>query len=63
MLHRNSAGAYRNQTSEGQVVQLYTAQSDARTTVDQEVAGSIPASRGNILSWRLIIKYFLGSFR
>ena len=31
------------------------AQSDARPTGDQEVAGSIPAGSGNILSWRLIM--------
>ena len=31
-------------------------------TGDQEVAGSTPAEVGNILSWRLIIKYFLRSF-
>ena len=30
-----------------------------RLTVDQEVAGSTPAEVSNILSWRLIIKYFL----
>ena len=29
---------------------------------DQEVAGSILAGSGNILSWRLIMKYFLRSF-
>ena len=29
---------------------------------DQEVAGSTPAEVGNILSWRLITKYFLRSF-
>ena len=29
---------------------------------DQEVAGSTPAEVGNILSWRLIMKYFLRSF-
>ena len=29
---------------------------------DQEVAGSTPAEVGNILSWRLIVKYFLRSF-
>ena len=29
-------------------------------TGDQEVMGSIPAEVGNILSWRLIMKYFLG---
>ena len=39
------------------VVQL-----DARPTGDQEVAGSTPAKVGNILSWRLIMKYFLRSF-
>ena len=31
-------------------------------TGDQEVAGSTPAEVGNILSWRLIMKYFLRSF-
>ena len=39
------------------------AQLDARPTGDQEVAGSTPAEEvGNILSWRLIMKYFLRSF-
>ena len=33
-----------------------------RPTGDQEVAGSTPADVGNILSWRLIMKYFLRSF-
>ena len=33
-----------------------------RPTGDQEVAGSTPAKVGNILSWRLIVKYFLRSF-
>ena len=33
-----------------------------RPTGDQEVAGSTPAGVGNILSWRLIMKYFLRSF-
>ena len=33
-----------------------------RPTGDQEVAGSNPAEVGNILSWRLNIKYFLRSF-
>ena len=33
-----------------------------RPTGDQEVAGSTPAKDGNILSWRLIMKYFLRSF-
>ena len=31
-------------------------------TRDQEVAGSIPTEVSNILSWRLIMKYFLRSF-
>ena len=31
-------------------------------TGDQEVTGSTPAEVGNILSWRLIMKYFLRSF-
>ena len=31
-------------------------------TGDQDVAGSTPAEVGNILSWRLIMKYFLQSF-
>ena len=33
-----------------------------RPTGDQEVAGSTPAEVGNILSWRLIMKYFLRSY-
>ena len=33
-----------------------------RPTGDQEVTGSTPAEVGNILSWRLIMKYFLRSF-
>ena len=33
-----------------------------RLTGDQEVMGSTPAVVGNILSWRLIMKYFLWSF-
>ena len=33
-----------------------------RPTGDQEVPGSTPAEVGNILSWRLIMKYFLWSF-
>ena len=33
-----------------------------RLTGDQEVAGSTPTEVGNILSWRLIMKYFLRSF-
>ena len=38
------------------------AQLDARPTGDQEVAGSTPTEVGNILSWRIIIKYFLRLF-
>ena len=34
------------------------AKTDASRTGDQEVAGSIPARSGNILSWGLIMKYF-----
>ena len=37
-------------------------QSNAHPTGDQEVTGLIPAESGNILSWRLIMKYFLQSF-
>ena len=33
-----------------------------RLTGDQEVAGSTPSKVGSILSWRLIMKYFLRSF-
>ena len=33
-----------------------------RPTGDQEVEGSTPAEVGNILSWRLTMKYFLRSF-
>ena len=33
-----------------------------RLTVDHEVVGSTPTEVGNILSWRLIVKYFLWSF-
>ena len=33
-----------------------------RQTGDQEVAGSTPAEVCNILSWRLIVKYFQRSF-
>ena len=33
-----------------------------RPSGDQEIAGSTPAEVGNILSWRLIMKYFLRSF-
>ena len=34
---------------------------NAGLTGNQEVAGSIPAGTGNILSWRLIMKYVLRS--
>ena len=40
-------------------VSASVAQLDARPTGDQEVAGSTPAEVDNILSWRLIVKYFL----
>ena len=33
-----------------------------RPNGDQEVAGLTPAEVGNILSWRLIMKYFLQLF-
>ena len=39
---------------------LSVGQSDARTTGDQEVACVVPSGSGNILSWRLIMKYFYG---
>ena len=38
------------------------AQLDVCPTGDQHVAGSTPAEFGNILSWKLIMKYFLWSF-
>ena len=44
------------------VMSAPVAQLDARSTGDQEVAGSTPALVGNILSWRSIMKYFLQSF-
>ena len=34
------------------------AQLDTHPTGDQEVAGLIPAGSGNILLWRLFMKYF-----
>ena len=37
------------------------AQLDGCLTGDQEVTGSIPTRSGNILSWRLIMKYFVWS--
>ena len=55
---------HKAQMSEGMFsdVPASVAQLDARPTGDQEVAGSTPAEVGNILSWRLIMKYFLWSF-
>ena len=52
---------YMNSEGPDQLAHLYSlpasvAQLDARPTGDQEVAGSIPAEVGNILSWRLIMK-------
>ena len=38
------------------------AQSDARLTGDQEIAGLILTGSDNILSWRLVIKCVLRSF-
>ena len=38
------------------------AESDAHPTGYQEVVGSVPSGSGNILSWRLILKYFLQLF-
>ena len=35
------------------------AQLDAHPAGDKEVMGSIPARSSNILSWNLIMKYFL----
>ena len=49
-------------TSSLRDISASVAQLDARPTGDQEVAGSTPAEVGNILSWRLIMKYFLRSF-
>ena len=54
MIHRVDNS---NETGPAAVAQL-----DARPTGDQEVAGSTPDEVGNILSWRLIVKYFLQSF-
>ena len=45
-------------TSHHLTVPASVAQSNARPTGDQEVAGSIP---GNVLQWRLVMKYFLRS--
>ena len=47
--------------SEGTFCHAGMAQSDTLPTEDQ-VAGSIPTESGNILLWRLIIKYSLRSF-
>ena len=44
------------------LVLAFVAQLDACPSGDQEVAGSTPAEVGNILTWRLIMKYFLRSF-
>ena len=45
------------------VMPALVAHLDGRLTGDQEVAGSInPRQVGNILLWRLIMKYFLWSF-
>ena len=41
---------------------VLVAELDACPTGDQEVAGSISVWYSNILSWRLIINYFLQSF-
>ena len=41
---------------------LSVAQLDAPSDWRPGVAGSTPAEVGNILSWRLIMKYFLRSF-
>ena len=38
------------------------AQLDAHLTCDMEVEGLTPAGSGNLLLWRLIVKYFLRSF-
>ena len=43
-------------------INIFPINSVSRPTGDQEVAGSTPAEVGNILSWRLIMKYFLRSF-
>ena len=43
-------------------IKLPVAQLDGRLTGDQEVAGLTTAEVSNILSWRLIMKYFLPSF-
>ena len=37
-------------------------QSDVCPTGDQEVTGLMTSGSGNILSWRLIMNYFLRSF-
>ena len=48
-------------TSNISILLASVAQLDARPTGDQEIVGSTPTV-GNILSWRLIMKYFLRSF-
>ena len=47
--------------TEREVQPTLVAQLDARPTGDQDVTGLILAGSGNILSWRLIMKYFLQS--
>ena len=47
---------------DGYQVRLGSVARMRRTTGDQEVAGSTHAEVGNILSWGLIVKYFLRSF-
>ena len=61
VIYRNQA-LNSNATMNYQYVPASVAQLDARPTGDREVAGSTPAEVGNILSWRLIMKYFLRSF-
>ena len=48
-------------TSNISILLASVAQLDARPTGDQEIVGSTPTV-GNILSLRLIMKYFLCSF-
>ena len=44
------------------IVTASVAQSDVHPNGDQKVIALISAGSGNILSWRLIMKYFLQSF-
>ena len=57
MLSINTENQVYKKTEPASVAQLMR-----RPTRDQEVAGSTPTEVGNILSWRLIMKYFLRSF-